>query len=85
MRSGEFSPEKSRRDFQDTLGIKARGRSLTYGTLSAGFFIFQFKLFFWKASLILIGIDLCYLAENYLLFRFGLKRYESGNLIETKL
>ncbi len=62
---------------------------LIYSLIPAGFIVFVplkiFKLFSWQALGLLILIDLGYVFGSYLLFRLGLRRYESGNLIVGKL
>jgi len=62
---------------------------LMYSLLPAGFIVFMpFRLmtaFSWYGLLALLGIDTVYITLGYLFFKRGLKRYESGNLITTKL
>jgi len=60
-----------------------------YSLLPAGFIVFvPFRLltaFSWYGLLGLLAIDTAYIILGYLFFMRGLKRYESGNLITTKL
>lgn len=62
---------------------------IMYSLLPAGFIVFMpFRLmtaFSWYGLLALLGIDTVYITLGYLFFKRGLKRYESGNLITTKL
>ncbi len=62
---------------------------LMYSLLPAGFIVFvPFKLlaaFNWYGLLGLLAVDAVYIILGYLFFKHGLKRYESGNLITTKL
>lgn len=62
---------------------------LMFSLLPAGFIVFvPFRLltaFSWQGLLVLLGIDAAYILLGYLFFKKGLKRYESGNLITTKL
>lgn len=59
-----------------------------YSILPAGFIVFvPFRLlsaFSWYGLLGLLAIDAVYIGLAYLLFKYGLKKYESGNLITTK-
>ena len=69
--------------------FKGAVRWLIYSLVPAGFIVFLplriFNAFSWAWLGWLILIDLAYIAFAYLLFRRGLKRYESGNLIVAKL
>lgn len=62
---------------------------LIYSLIPAGFIVFLplriFTAFSWRWLGWLMVIDLGYIVFGYILFRRGLKRYESGNLIVTKL
>lgn len=64
-------------------------RWLFYSIIPAGFIVFFPLKILKEFSLlnlgILIFIDMAYIIFGYWLFRKGLKRYESGNLITTKL
>lgn len=61
---------------------------IMYSILPAGFVVFvPFRLlsvFSWYGLLGLLAIDVIYITIAYLLFKHGLKKYESGNLITTK-
>lgn len=62
---------------------------LMYTLLPAGFVVFvPFRLlsvFSWYGLLGLLAIDAVYIGLSYLFFKRGLEKYESGNLITTKL
>ncbi len=62
---------------------------MVYSFLPAGFIVFLphriLKAFNWWSVLILIIVDVLYITAGYYFFRAGLKKYESGNLITTKL
>ncbi len=62
---------------------------IMYTILPAGFIIFMpirlLSAFSWHGLLILLAVDTVYLAAAYLFFRKGLEKYESGNLITTRL
>jgi ABC-2 type transport system permease protein len=62
---------------------------LIYSLIPAGFIAFLplriMKVFSWPWLGLLIAIDLAYVAGSYFLFKLGLKRYESGNLVVSKL
>lgn len=62
---------------------------IMYTLIPAGFMIFMpirlLTAFSWHGLLILLAIDAIYVAAAYLFFRKGLERYESGNLISTRL
>ncbi|HEX2947538.1 MAG TPA: ABC-2 family transporter protein [Clostridia bacterium] len=62
---------------------------IMYSLLPAGFIVFiPFKLlsaFSWYGLLGLMAVDTAYICLAWLFFKKGLKRYESGNLITTKL
>ncbi len=62
---------------------------LMYSLLPAGFIVFiPYKLlsaFSWYGLLGLIAVDAAYVLAGHAFFKRGLKRYESGNLITTKL
>lgn len=62
---------------------------IMYSLLPAGFIVFiPFKLlsaFSWYGLLALLAIDAFYIVLAYLFFKHGLEKYESGNLITTKL
>ncbi|HEX3047190.1 MAG TPA: ABC-2 family transporter protein, partial [Bacillota bacterium] len=64
-------------------------RWIIYSLIPAGFIAFLplriMKGFSWPWLGLLIAIDLAYLAGSYFLFKLGIKRYESGNLIVSKL
>lgn len=64
-------------------------RLLTYTFLPAGFIIFVpfrlFKSFNVKYALVLLVVDILYFLFAQWFFNQGLKKYESGNLIITKL
>jgi ABC-2 type transport system permease protein len=66
-----------------------RIRWLFYTLFPAGFVSFLprkiFNDFSWKESMMLLGFDILLVIANHLLFKAGLKRYESGNLIGTRL
>lgn len=69
--------------------FKREVKWLMYSLLPAGFIVFMpFRLltaFSWYGLLGLLAIDAVYIILGYLFFKKGLKRYESGNLITTKL
>jgi ABC-2 type transport system permease protein len=69
--------------------FKGVARYIVYTLLPAGFIVFVplrlMKLFSWQMLLVLLLVDAGYVLFAYWLFRIGLKRYESGNLITTKL
>lgn len=69
--------------------FKREVKWIMYSLLPAGFIVFlPFRLltaFSWYGLLGLLAIDTVYIIPGYLFFRHGLKRYESGNLITTKL
>lgn len=62
---------------------------ILYTLMPAGFIVFMpikiLKAFSWGNLGILLVIDSIYVLGTYALFQKGLKRYESGNLITTKL
>jgi ABC-2 type transport system permease protein len=64
-------------------------RWLMYSLLPAGFIVFlPFRLlsaFSWYGLLGLLAVDTVYIVLSWRFFSHGLKRYESGNLITTKL
>lgn len=62
---------------------------LIYSLIPTGFVAFipyrMMQAFSWPGLLALIAFDTAYILAAYGFFRCGLKRYESGNLITTKL
>jgi ABC-type uncharacterized transport system, permease component len=64
-------------------------RWIFYSVLPVGFVIFIpyriMKAFDPVYLVVLVLVDLLYISFGYMLFRKGLKRYESGNLITTRL
>ncbi len=64
-------------------------RWVIYSLIPAGFIVFFplkiMKSFSWNWLGFLLIIDILYLIGGYFLFKAGLKRYESGNMIITKL
>lgn len=64
-------------------------RWVIYSLIPAGFIVFVplriMRAFSWPGLLLLIGVDLTYAGLSYGLFRLGLRRYESGNLIGTRV
>lgn len=62
---------------------------IMYTLLPTGFIVFiPFRLlsaFSWYGLLGLLAIDVVYIGISYLFFKRGLEKYESGNLITTKL
>ena len=64
-------------------------RWLFYSILPTGFLIFiplkifKSKNFYW--ILLLLAIDIIYIIIGYCFFQTGLKKYESGNLITTRM
>ncbi len=62
---------------------------IMYTLLPTGFIVFlPFRLlsaFSWYGLLGLLAIDAVYIGASYLFFKRGLEKYESGNLITTKL
>lgn len=62
---------------------------IIFSLLPAGFITFVpvrlLNCFDWNTLLLLFVIDAAYLVLGYWFFKFGLKKYESGNLITTKL
>jgi ABC-2 type transport system permease protein len=70
--------------------IYRRGiRYVMYTLLPAGFMIFMpiklMSVFSWYGLLELLAFDSVYVVLAYLFFRKGLSRYESGNLISTRM
>lgn len=68
---------------------KGAVRWVIYSLLPAGFITYMplrvMKYFSWESLCVLILVDIAYIIACYGFFRMGLKRYESGNLIGTKL
>ncbi|HHV60125.1 MAG TPA: hypothetical protein GXX49_07555 [Clostridiaceae bacterium] len=64
-------------------------RWIVYSIIPAGFIVFLprriFSAFTFKNAALLVAIDIIYILFGYWFFQAGLKRYESGNLIVTKL
>ncbi len=64
-------------------------RLVMYTLLPAGFIIFMpirlLSVFSWHGLSGLLAVDAVYVVLSYLFFKKGLKRYESGNLITTRL
>jgi ABC-2 type transport system permease protein len=64
-------------------------RWVLYSLIPAGFIVFVplriMQAFSWPALGLLVGVDLAYVCLSYWLFRIGLRRYESGNLIGTRM
>ena len=62
---------------------------IMYTIIPAGFIVFMpirlLTAFSWYGLLILLAVDTLYIAAAYLFFRKGLEKYESGNLISTRL
>lgn len=69
--------------------FRAEMRWIFYSIIPAGFIVFMplriMNAFNWISLIILAVVDIAYIVAGYLLFQAGLKRYESGNLIVTKL
>lgn len=82
-------------EFIISLGIypetifKGPVRWIIYSIIPTGFIIFIpmkiFSRFNGLSLFLLLIVDTCYILFSYFLFRKGLKRYESGNLMTTKL
>lgn len=62
---------------------------IMYTIIPAGFIVFMpirlLSSFSWYGLLILLAVDALYISAAYLFFRKGLEKYESGNLISTRL
>ncbi|HEX3029058.1 MAG TPA: ABC-2 family transporter protein [Clostridia bacterium] len=69
--------------------FKGWAKWVIYTLLPAGFIVFiPLKIFFGfnpVMLLVLAAVDIVYVLFGYMLFRKGLKRYESGNMMTTKL
>jgi ABC-2 type transport system permease protein len=69
--------------------FKKQIKWLVYSLLPTGFVVFIpyriMQVFSWHGLLGLIAFDIAYIFAAYAFFMKGLKRYESGNLITTRL
>lgn len=71
-------------------GIFGQGvRWMMYSLVPAGFLAFLpyriYSSFSAKHLLLLLVVDLLYVVAGYMFFRAGLRRYESGNLVVTRV
>jgi ABC-2 type transport system permease protein len=74
--------------YPDTL-YGAGLRWVFYSLLPAGYIVFlplrAFRLLDWRAGLIAFAASAAYIALAFLAFKRGLRKYESGNLISTRM
>jgi ABC-2 type transport system permease protein len=69
--------------------FRGTARGLIYSLIPAGFIVYAplklMQAFSWPGLGLLLAVDAGYVALSYWFFRRGLRRYESGNLIGTRI